>query len=52
VPKKYNPAVGGGTNEETNRRLDILIDAITNMETTNIVNIGNEQLYRQQQTAV
>lgn len=49
VPKKYNPAIGGGTNEETNRRLDTLIDVLSNMETTNIVNIGNEQLYKQQQ---
>lgn len=52
VPKKYNPALGGGTNEETNRRLDTLIDVIANMETTNIVNIGNEQLYRRQQRYV
>lgn len=49
VPKKYNPALGGGSNDETNRRLDTLIDVLSNMETTNIVNIGNEQLYKQQQ---
>jgi len=49
VPKKYNPALGGGTNEETNRRLDTLIDVLTNMETTTVVNVGNERLYQQQQ---
>lgn len=49
VPKKYNPALGGGTNEETNRRLDTLIDMLTNMETTTVVNVGNDRLYKQQQ---
>ena len=49
VPKKYNPAMGGGTNEETNRRLDMLIDVLSNMETTTVVNVGNDRLYKQQQ---
>lgn len=48
VPKKYNPALGGG-NDETNRKLDLLIDAIDNMETTTVVNIGNDRIYKQQQ---
>ena len=49
VPKKYNPALGGGTNEETNRKLDALIDAIDNMSFTNVVNIGNETMYKKNQ---
>lgn len=49
IPKKYNPALGNGTNEETNRRLDALIDVLTNMETTTVVNVGNDRLYKQQQ---
>ena len=49
VPKKYNPAYGGGTNEDTNARLDTLIDILNNMDVTNIVNVGNETLYKQQQ---
>lgn len=49
VPKKYNPAYSGGTNEETNNRLDTLINILNNMDVTNIVNVGNETLYKQQQ---
>lgn len=49
VPKKYNPAMGGGTNEETNKKLDMLIDAIDNMSFTNVVNVGNDTLYKKQQ---
>lgn len=52
VPKKYNPALGGGTNEETNKRLDTLIDIFSNLETTTIVNVGNDRLYKQQQRYV
>lgn len=48
VPKKYNPAVGG-TNDETNSRLDTLISILQNMDTTTVVNVGNETLYKQQQ---
>ena len=49
VPKKYNPAMGGGTNEETNAKLDTLITLLSNIEMTNIVNIGNERVYKAQQ---
>lgn len=50
VPKKYNPALGGGTNSETNERLDRLIYIMENMNFTNIVNVGNETLYKKQQS--
>ena len=49
VPKKYNPALGGGTNEETNQKLDTLISIMENMNFTNVVNVGNETLYKRQQ---
>ena len=49
VPKKYNPAVGGGSNEETNQRLDMLIDIMQNMNTTTVVNLGNKKLFEEQQ---
>jgi len=49
VPKKYNPALGGGTNEETNERLDRVIYLLENFETTHIVNLGNKELLREQQ---
>ena len=49
VPKKYNPAVGGGNSEETNQKLDTLISLINNMSFTNVVNVGNETLYKKQQ---
>lgn len=49
VPKKYNPALGGGTNAETNEKLDRLIFIMENMDFTNVVNIGNERVYAGQQ---
>lgn len=49
VPKEYNPALGGGTNEETNTRLDKLIEMMEEMSFTNIVNVGNNTLYKAQQ---
>lgn len=48
VPKKYNPALGGGSNEETNARLDTLITLMNNMNTTTVVNIGNRKVYEGQ----
>lgn len=48
VPKKYNPAIGGG-NDETNQKLDMLIDIMSNMETSTVVNIGNKKIFEQQQ---
>lgn len=50
VPKKYNPALGGGSNDETNERLDRLITIMDNLSFTNVVNIGNEKLYEKQQS--
>ena len=50
VPKKYNPALGNGTNEETNEKLDTLINIMQNMNFTNVVNVGNETLYKKQQS--
>ena len=50
IPKQYNPALGGGTNQDTNERLDRLISLINDIEFTNIVNLGNEQLYKKQQS--
>lgn len=49
VPKKYNPAVGNGGNDETNEKLDTLIAIMNNMNFTNVVNIGNETIYKKQQ---
>lgn len=49
VPKKYNPALGGGSNDETNQKLDTLIGIMNNMNFTNVVNIGNKTLYKEQQ---
>lgn len=49
VPKKYNPALGGGTTEETNEKLDTLIYLMRNMNFTNVVNLGNKTLYKEQQ---
>lgn len=49
VPKKYNPALGNGTDEEVGQKLDTLISIMNNMEFTNIVNIGNKTLYKEQQ---
>ena len=50
VPKKYNPALGNGGNEETTERLDTLIGILNDMNFTNVVNIGNEKIYEQQQS--
>lgn len=49
VPKKYNPALGNGGNDEMNEKLNTLIDIVNNMSFTNVVNVGNETLYRKQQ---
>lgn len=50
VPKKYNPALGNsGTDEELGQKLDTLIEIMNNMEFTNVVNIGNKTLYKEQQ---
>ena len=49
VPKKYNPALGGTTNE-TNQKLDTLIAIMENMNFTNVVNIGNKKVYEGQQS--
>lgn len=50
VPKKYNPALGnGGTDEEVGQKLDTLIGIMNNMNFTNVVNIGNKTLYKEQQ---
>lgn len=49
VPKKYNPALGNGTDEEVGQKLDTLINIMGNMEFTNIVNVGNKTLYKEQQ---
>jgi hypothetical protein len=49
VPKKYNPALGNGGSDETNQKLDTLIAIMNNMEFTNIVNLGNKTLYKEQQ---
>lgn len=50
IPKKYNPSIGNNGSEETNKRLDTLIYLMENMEMTNIVNVGNETLYKGQQS--
>ena len=49
VPKKYNPALGNGTDEELGQKLDTLIGVMNNMNFTNVVNIGNKTLYKEQQ---
>ena len=49
VPKKYNPALGNGTDEEVGQKLDTLISIMSNMNFTNVVNIGNKTLYKEQQ---
>ena len=49
VPKKYNPALGNGTDEELGQKLDTLISIMGNMNFTNVVNIGNKTLYKEQQ---
>lgn len=50
VPKKYNPAVGGGNNEELLSRVDRLIFLVENQEQTTVVNVGNETLYKAQKS--
>lgn len=49
VPKKYNPALANGTDEEVGQKLDALISIMNNMNFTNVVNIGNKTLYKEQQ---
>ena len=49
VPKKYNPALGNGTDEELGQKMDTLITIMSNMNFTNVVNIGNKTLYKEQQ---
>lgn len=48
VPKKYNPAVGGGYTGELDGKIDKLITIVENMETTTTVNVGNKTLYEEQ----
>lgn len=48
VPKKYNPAVGGGYTGELDEKIDKLITIVENMETTTTVNVGNKTLYEEQ----
>ena len=49
VPKKYNPALGNGGSEEMNAKMDTLIELMSNMNFTNVVNIGNKKVYEGQQ---
>jgi len=50
VPKKYNPAINNKMYSENNdkmlAKMDNLIELLNNMEMTNIVNVGNDQLYK------
>lgn len=50
VPKKYNPAVNNKAYEQGNSNvvnaIYKLIDVVQNMETTNIVNVDAEQVYK------
>lgn len=48
VPKKYNPALGGGNSQEMLDRFDRLIFLMENQEQTTIVNVGNKKLYEEQ----
>lgn len=48
VPKKYNPAVGGGYTGELDEKIDRLISIVENMDTTTTVNVGNKTLYEEQ----
>lgn len=48
VPKKYNPAVGGGYTGELDEKIDKLITIVENMDTTTTVNVGNKTLYEEQ----
>lgn len=49
VPKKYNPALGNGNSDEMNAKMDTLIELMSNMNFTNVVNIGNKKVYEGQQ---
>lgn len=49
VPKKYNPALGNGTDTELGQKIDTLISIVNDMNFTNVVNIGNKTLYKQQE---
>lgn len=50
VPKKYNPALGNGDNNaEVVEKLDMLINTVEALSITNVVNVGNETLYKKQQ---
>ena len=50
IPKKYNPAVNNKMYSENNNKvlekLDSLMEMLNNMEYTNVVNIGNEKVYK------
>ena len=50
VPKKYNPAINNKAYSENNEKMlskmDTLLDLLNNMETTQIVNIGNERVHK------
>lgn len=48
VPKKYNPAAGGGNSQEMLDRFDRLIFLMENQEQTTNVYVGNKKLYQEQ----
>lgn len=48
VPKKYNPAIGGGNSQEMLDRFDRLIFLMENQEQTTNVYVGNKKLYEEQ----
>ena len=48
VPKKYNPALGGGNSQEMLDRFDRLIFLMENQEQTTNVYVGNKKLYQEQ----
>lgn len=56
VPKKYNPAVNNQAYDENNARvidkLTQLINVVENIETTNIVNIGNREVHKGTQSYI
>ena len=51
VPAKYNPAVNddlyNNSNDEVVAELQSLREAVNNMSTTNIINLGNKTLYKE-----
>lgn len=49
VPEKYNPAVGNNYDSNLSEKMDTLINVMQNMEFTNVVNVGNKTLYKEQQ---